>query len=161
MSPQTPTGSMLWEWRIANGFLYSYLTRVPCASPLRSVPKNPVRFTSTYGWLRIHETLSRTLRSASGGGTTVCAVYVKLWRKNWRFLSARLCLGRHMTLKREINNLNTRVLQLLFLLNWSKSRSFRYKKSKKDIKKHYWSQRKIIFINNVILYIYLKYVLFI
>lgn len=38
-STTEPPGSMLWEWMITNGVLYSYLTRVPCASPLRSVPK--------------------------------------------------------------------------------------------------------------------------
>lgn len=54
---------MLWEWMITNGFLYSYLTRVPCASPLRSVPKNPpVWIASTHERPAIYQRLLRTIR---------------------------------------------------------------------------------------------------
>lgn len=53
-------------------FLYSYLTRVPCASPLRSLPKKkkksrPALRQRTRDQL-IHQRLLRTLRGVRGGG---------------------------------------------------------------------------------------------
>lgn len=54
------------------GFLYSYLTRVPCASPLRSVLKKKkkkcaVCFTSTVERPGIHQQLARALRRLPEG----------------------------------------------------------------------------------------------
>lgn len=81
------------------GFLYSYLTRVPCASPLRSVRKkinSPVcfTFTSTHERRVIHQRHMRHLRRIPARGwQAVCAPCAVQWSLSASFPPHCVCLS--------------------------------------------------------------------
>lgn len=75
------------------GFLYSYLTRVPCASPLRSVlkkKKSAVCFTSTGERPGIHQRLARALRTLPKGADRESTLSAQRGEEE---STATLCLG--------------------------------------------------------------------